>query len=183
MLADLPLLLGRPRIPSEQRLAGERALVVTATLERRGWRAEAVYLVGQLYLIEARDPSVRGHPLVATLRTEDDYDGFRRQYPGPRPASRRRPRGTPGGWWVAPEPAWPAKPLPPPVATATWPEVTALRKSMGIGCRSLARRLGVPRSSLEYAERFSHSEAAARMAGQVMAILRQQTVDAASRGA
>ena len=68
------------------RLDGHAASRAATLLETSGWRAESVELAQGVALVEVRALAVRGMPLVATLRTEEEVDAFLRAHPG-----RRRP--------------------------------------------------------------------------------------------
>jgi hypothetical protein len=67
---------------------------VASALEARGWRAESVVLGQGVTLVDVRDLAVRGMPLVATLRTEEEAAGFLRAHPARRPAGPVMPRGS-----------------------------------------------------------------------------------------
>jgi hypothetical protein len=63
---------------------------VATALERLGWRAESVELGQGIARVEVRDLAVRGMPLVATLRTEEQAAAFQAQHPERRRAGPRR---------------------------------------------------------------------------------------------
>lgn len=65
-----------PDLPPDRRLSEVAALSAAANLEGQGWRAEDVYLIGGLALVEVRDCHQRPHPVVAILRTPEDVDAF-----------------------------------------------------------------------------------------------------------
>lgn len=75
------------RVPA--RLTGQRANGVASRLEALGWRAEGINLNQGQGLVEVRALGVRGMPLVAVLRTEDDLDAFLLAWPGRRPPGPR----------------------------------------------------------------------------------------------
>jgi hypothetical protein len=66
---------------------------VASRLEALGWRSEA-FLLGQgIAYVTVRDLGVRGMPLVATLRTEEQAVAFLRAHPERRRAGPRREPG------------------------------------------------------------------------------------------
>jgi len=67
--------------PAAARLTAVAANRYAGNLERRGWRAEGVALLLGEALVTVRDLSVRGHPLVATLRTFGDVARFLAAHP------------------------------------------------------------------------------------------------------
>src|SRR5687767_12555990 len=64
-----------------ERLTAHQAAAAAVVLERRGWRAEACGTMGVAFL-ELRDPAIRHHPKIATLRTPADVDAFLERHPG-----------------------------------------------------------------------------------------------------
>jgi hypothetical protein len=78
---------GRP----DWRLTAAEATRIAGELEAAGWRAEGVHLAQGVALVEVRDPAVRRHPLVATLRAPGEAEAWRRAHGhgrrgrGPRP--------------------------------------------------------------------------------------------------
>ena len=81
---------GRP----DWRLTGAEATRVAGALEAAGWRAEGISLAQGVALVEVRDPAVRSHPLVATLRASGEAEAWLRAHgDGRRGRGRRPPEG------------------------------------------------------------------------------------------
>lgn len=63
------------------RLSGQEAYQLATKLERRGWRAEQVPALSGEAWVTVRDLAVRGHPVVATIRTTAEARRFLAEHP------------------------------------------------------------------------------------------------------
>jgi hypothetical protein len=76
------------------------AMAKATALEGKGWRAEAAPTETGCGAIVVRDLAVRGMPVIARLRTKEDFDLFLRGYPGH--GLKGRVKGPPPGAPVTP---------------------------------------------------------------------------------